>query len=100
MNLDLSIRDLVPSLSGNSGSEGHNGEALDGNHFGGKLGFEVVLKRVGKGTIDNRNFFYLKKKATKDFIKSESFFGLVRIRSDSGFFWICGSREVGRRFCE
>lgn len=60
----------------------------------------MVLKRVGKGKIDNRNFFFKKKKATKDFIKSESFFGLVRIRSDSGFFWFCVYREVGRRFCE
>lgn len=61
----------------------------------------MVLKRVDEGKIDNRNFFFLKKKmATKDFIKSESFFGLVRIRSDSGFFWFCGYKEVGRRFCE
>lgn len=60
----------------------------------------MVLKRVGRERSVIVIFFFLKKKATKDFIKSESFFGLVRIRSDSGFFWFCGCREVGRRFCE
>lgn len=43
MNLDLPIRDLVSSLSGDKGSKGHNGEVLDGNHFGMlELGFKLT----------------------------------------------------------